>query len=115
LSRSISAETAAAREGLELADELGLSGVVILTDRGVSAFALGEKLNESTYVCHFEKADPFLEGAAQLVNREFCRTFSAEYIYLNREQDLGVSGLREAKSSYHPVGMIRKFKVRLSG
>jgi hypothetical protein len=112
MNRSISAETAAAREGLEQADVLGLSGVVVLTDTGVCAFALGEKLNDTTFVCHFEKADPFLEGAAQLVNREFSRMLSAEYTYLNREQDLGVSGLREAKSSYHPVGMIRKFRVR---
>jgi hypothetical protein len=112
LSCSLPAETAAAREGLELAEELELSGVVVLTDEGVSAFALGEKLNDSTYVCHFEKADPFLEGAAQLVNREFARGLSAEYRYLNREQDLGQSGLREAKNSYHPVEMIRKFTVR---
>jgi len=112
LSRSFPAETAAAHEGLELAEELGLSGVVVLTDKGVSAFALGEKLNDSTYVCHFEKADPFLEGAAQLVNREFSRGISAEYTYLNRAQDLGQSGLREAKNSYHPVEMIRKFTVR---
>ena len=114
-SRSIGAETAAAREGLEMAGELELAGVVVLTDRGVSAFALGEKLNDSTYVCHFEKVDPFLEGVAQLVNREFSRSISADYTYLNREQDLGVSGLREAKLSYHPVRMIRKFKVRLPG
>jgi len=114
-SRSILAETAAAREGLELAEELDLACVVVLTDRGVSAFALGEKLNDSTYVCHFEKADPLLEGAAQIMNREFSRSISGLYTYLNREQDLGVSGLREAKLSYHPVGMIRKFKVRLSG
>lgn len=114
-SRSLLAETAAAREGLELAGELGLAGVVVLIDKGVSAFALGEKLNDSTYVCHFEKADPFLEGAAQLVNREFCRALSADYIYLNRGQDLGQSGLREAKNSYQPVEMIRKFKVRRLG
>lgn len=111
LSRSIPAEAAATREGLERADELGLSGVVVLTDKGVSAFALGEKLNEATFVCHFEKADPFLEGAAQLVNREYCRSISAEYTYINREQDLGQSGIREAKNSYYPVEMIRKFTV----
>lgn len=111
LSRSIAAETAAAREGLERADELGLCGVVVLTDTGVAAFALGEKLNDATFVCHFEKADPFLEGAAQLVNREFCRSLPAEYTYINREQDLGQSGIREAKNSYYPVDMIRKFRV----
>lgn len=108
---SLTAETAATREGLRLAAELGLSGVVVLTERGVSAFALGEQLNESTFVCLFEKADPFLEGAAQLVNREFSRLQPPEYVYINREQDLGDSGLRKAKRSYHPVAMVRKFRV----
>lgn len=112
LSRSVLAESAATREGVERADELGLSGVVVLTDRGVTAFALGEKLNDTTFVCHFEKADPFLEGAAQLVNREFSRLLPEEYLYVNREQDLGESGLKAAKSSYHPVGMIQKYRVK---
>ena len=111
--RLMSAEIGAAREGLELADELSLTGVVVLTERGVSAFALGEQLNDSTFVCHFEKSDPFLEGAAQLVNREFSRFLPTDYIYINREQDLGESGLRGAKNSYHPVEMIRKFRARL--
>lgn len=109
--RSLSAETAATREGLLLADELGLSGVVVLTDRGVAAFALGEQLNDSTVVCLFEKADPFLEGAAQLVNREYSRLQPLDCIFINREQDLGDSGLREAKNSYHPVAMVRKFRA----
>lgn len=110
-SRSIAAESAAVREGLELAGELGLTGVVVLTDSGVSAFSLGEKLNDSTYLCHFEKADPFLEGCAQLVNREFSRSLSVDFTYVNREQDLGESGLKAAKNSYHPVDMIRKYRV----
>lgn len=114
LNRSISADIAATRMGLELADEIGLSGVVVLTDRGVSAFSLGEKLNDTTFVCHFEKADPFLEGASQLVNREFCRFLPTACIYVNREQDLGESGLKAAKNSYHPAGMIRKYRVRRS-
>lgn len=113
LSRSLAAEIAAVREGLERADELGLFGVAVLTDRGVSAFALGEKLNDSTYLCHFEKADPFLEGCAQLVNREFSRFLSVDFTYVNREQDLGVSGLKAAKNSYHPFDMIRKYRVYL--
>ena len=115
MSRSLAAETAATREGLELAEELGLYGVVVLTEGKVAAFALGEQLNDTTTVCHFEKADPFLEGLAQLVNREFSRSQPAACIYINREQDLGESGLREAKLSYHPVGMVRKFRVRQAG
>lgn len=110
-SPSQQAETAAAREGLERADELGLSGVVILTAKGVAAFALGEQLNDLTVACLFEKSDPDLEGAAQLINREFSRFQQPGCTYINREQDLGNQGLKEAKSSYHPVEMIRKFRV----
>lgn len=110
--RSQHAEVAATAEGLQLADELGLSGVVVLTGGVVAAFALGEQLNNTTSVCHFEKADPELEGAAQLVNREFSRHLPPESSYINREQDLGERGLREAKSSYHPVRMVEKFRCR---
>lgn len=109
-SASLAAETAAAREALEHAASLELSGVVVLTAAGIVAFALGEPLNDTTIVCHFEKAHPFLEGAAQLVNREFSRRFPG-YLYINRGQDLGESGMREAKNSYHPVAMIRKFRI----
>jgi len=115
VSRSQSAEAAATREALEHADELGLSGVVVLTERGVSAFALGEQLNDSTNVCHFEKSDPFLEGVSQLVNREYSRSLPEDLTWINREQDLGENGLREAKISYHPAAMVRKFRVRMAG
>lgn len=110
-SPSQQAETAATREGLEHADELGLSGVVLLTGKGVAAFALGEPLNDLTVACLFEKSDPDLEGAAQLINREFSRFQPPACLYVNREQDLGNQGLKEAKNSYHPVEMIRKFRV----
>jgi len=109
--RSLTAETAATREGLLLAEELGLSGVVVLIDDKVAAFALGELLNDMTAVCHFEKAGPFHEGLAQLVNREFSRSQPSGCIYINREQDLGESGLRAAKLSYHPVRLVKKFRI----
>ncbi len=110
-SRSFEAEVAANREGLLNASSVGLTGVVVLTDQGVAGFALGSWLNNMTAVCLFEKADPGLEGAAQLVNREFSRYQPVEMLYINRQQDLGHAGLRRAKSSYHPVRMVRKFKV----
>jgi hypothetical protein len=92
--------------------QLGLTGVALMVEGEVAAFALGETLNHETVVCHFEKADPFMEGASQLINREFSRVQSDSCIYINREQDLGESGLRAAKNSYHPFQMVRKFRVR---
>jgi hypothetical protein len=78
----------------------------------VKGFAIGERLNRDTAVCHFEKTDPFMEGLAQLVNREFAARFFTDCTYINREQDLGEPGLRSAKLSYHPVELVRKYRAR---
>lgn len=110
-SRSMALEAAATAEALLKADELGLHGVVIVVDGEVRAFALGERLNRETSVCHFQKADPFAEGAYQLVDREFNNLLFTDCKWVNREQDLGEPGLRESKLSYHPVELVKKFRV----
>lgn len=109
---SFEMELDATAEALKEADALGLSGVVVEVDGRVRAFAVGERLNQDTAVCHFEKADPFMEGLSQLVNREFCRMLFTDCRYINREQDLGEPGLRNAKLSYHPVELVKKYMVR---
>ncbi len=112
---SLAPELESARDALAMAGELGLSGMVVTVADRVVAFALGERLNGETAVCHFEKADPFMEGAAQLINREFAARLFPECRYINREQDLGDPGLRNAKLSYHPVELVRKYRVRSRG
>ena len=102
-------EVEATAEALQCSDALGLEGVVVVVNNTVAAFALGERLNRETAVCHFEKADPFMEGLNQLVNREFARLLFQDCQYVNREQDLGNMGLRSAKLSYHPVDMVKKY------
>jgi hypothetical protein len=111
-SPSLLPETVAAGEALRMAEQLGLKGLVALVEGEVKAFVLGEKLNDTTAVCHFEKSDTFMEGLSQLMDREFARLCFTECKYMNREQDLGEPNLRRAKLSYHPVEMIRKFRVR---
>lgn len=111
-SPSLELETKAAQEALRLSDCLGLQGVVVLVEGRVAAFALGERLNRDTAVCHFEKSDPFMEGVSQLVDREFNRLLFADCTYTNREQDLGEPGLRAAKLSYHPVELVKKYRAR---
>lgn len=107
--RSLTLEVGATSEALYLAGKLGLEGVVIMSDGTVAAFALGERLNRETSVCHFEKADPFMEGLSQLINREFAGLMFTDCRFLNREQDLGKPGLRNAKLSYHPVELVKKY------
>lgn len=108
---SLDLEVSATTEALQAAAELGLEGVVVMVDGAVAAFALGEKLNRDTAVCHFEKADPFKEGLTQLVNREFARLLFTDCRYINREQDLGEAGLRNSKLSYHPTELIKKYRA----
>lgn len=111
-SSSIAFEADAAAEALHMTVPLGLEGVVALVDGKVKAFALGEMLNRDISVCHFEKADPFLDGIYQLIDREFNRLLFIDCTYVNREQDLGEINLRETKLSYHPVELVKKFLVR---
>jgi hypothetical protein len=108
----VALEAAANAEALRMAAPLGLQGVVALVEGRIKAFALGERLNSDTSVCHFEKADPFMEGLYQLIDREFNRLLFTECTHVNREQDLGIVKLRESKLSYHPLEMIEKFRVR---
>ena len=109
-SRSMESEVAAAVEGLEKATQLGLEGVVVLVEGRVRAYALGEKLNSKTSVCHFEKADPFLDGIYQVVDQEFNRRCFIDCEFVNREQDLGEAALRKSKLSYHPVELVKKYR-----
>ena len=60
---------------------------------------------------HFEKADQSYTGIYQLINHEFAKRIPVQYRYVNREQDLGIPGIRKAKGSYHPAFMVKKFTV----
>ena len=110
---SLSHEIRATAEALARARELELEGVVVLVAGEVKGFALGERLNATTSVCHFQKADPFLDGLYQLVDREFSRLLFTECTYLNKEQDLGEPNLRKSKLSYHPAELVRKYRIGL--
>ena len=110
-SPSWQAEQNACAEALSLSDQLGLSGVVALIDGRLRGFSLGERLNRTTAVCHFEKSAPTLEGVAQLLNQAFAASQPGEIELINREQDLGEAGLRQAKSSYCPLELRMKYRV----
>lgn len=112
---SAQGEVEGAGEALRLHAELGLSGVVVLVEGAVRGFALGERLNSTTAVCHFEKGDLFMEGLSQLLDREFSRLLFTDCRYLNREQDLGELSLRQAKLSYRPIELVKKYRVRRVG
>ncbi len=79
-------------------------GILIRIDGRPVAFSIFEHLNPTTCVVHFEKAMREYKGLYQLINREAAKIiFSKGYKYINREEDLGIEGLRKTKLSYHPL------------
>jgi uncharacterized protein len=106
-------EWGAVREILEHYGPLDLKGGVITVGNKVMAFTIGELLNDETAVVHIEKADPEIPGLYQIINQQFCEKAWTGVKYVNREQDLGLPGLREAKLSYYPEHFVEKFRIRL--
>jgi hypothetical protein len=88
---------------LHNADELGLIGGAIRVDGEIIAFSFGAPINHNTFGVHVEKADTRFEGAYTVINQEYAAHLPEQYIYMNREEDLGIPGLRQAKLSYQPI------------
>lgn len=105
-------ENIAVYEALKNYAALGFSGGAILMDGKVEAFALGEKLNPDTAVIHIEKANPDIPGLYAAINNLFCKEAWSGVPFINREQDLGLAGLRQAKLSYNPVRLVEKFTLK---
>ena len=108
-------EYRAIEETLRHYTEFGLTGGGIRIEGTIEAFTVGEELNPSTAVCHFEKAMPEFHGLAQLINQWFAKNNLADFAYVNREQDLGIPGLRRAKESYSPDHLVEKVRIVLGG
>jgi hypothetical protein len=104
----------AVREALTHFQDLEISGGAILMEDRVKAFALGERLNETTATVHIEKADPSIPGLYALINQQFCESDWNNVDFVNREQDLGEPGLRKAKLSYYPDHLVEKFRILLA-
>ncbi len=101
-------EAEALQDILPVYDRLGLEGCAILIDGRLEAYAFGGALGDDTIVEHVEKANTDFAGLYQKINNEFCRMMQGKYKYVNREEDMGLEGLRKAKTSYKPVKMIEK-------
>lgn len=92
--------------------ELGMIGGALRVRGEIIAITLGEPLTADTFVVHFEKAYAEIQGAYPMINREFVKHELSGYTYVNREEDLGVEGLRKAKLSYHPEIILNKGNLR---
>ena len=110
---SIGEEREALCEFLNNRDTLGYIGGGIRVGGRLVAFSFGEALGADTAVIHFEHVDPNCEGAFAIINQQFLEHEWQDYTYVNREEDMGIPGMRKAKESYHPAFMIKKYVATL--
>ncbi len=92
-------------------DELGLHGLAVTIGNRMITFCVFSKLRPLTYDIQFEKSDAHFKGSAQVINHETAKYLRKKCQYLNREQDLGIAGLRQAKISYDPVNLITPYSL----
>lgn len=91
-------------------DKLKIAGIFI--DGKLEAFTMGEYLNPNMALIHIEKANPSIRGLYPYINQQFLVKEFSDVEFVNREEDLGIEGLRKAKLSYHPVKFVEKYTVR---
>lgn len=104
-------EKAAIEKALKHFEELELEGLVLTNNGEILAMTVGSRLSSDTLDVHFEKAKAGINGAYAAINCEFARYIRdkhPEIKYLDREEDMGLEGLRKAKRSYHPHHQVYK-------
>ena len=89
--------------------ELDITGGVLHVNGKICAFTYGAAINRDTWDTCVEKADTAIEGSYAMINYEYANHIAEQYTYINREEDLGIDGLRKAKLSYQPTILLEKF------
>lgn len=89
-------------------DALKICGGVISVAGKIIAFTIGEQITEDTAVIHVEKANPIYKGIYAVINQEFCKHAWSHLKLINRQEDLGIPELKQAKLSYHPTFLVEK-------
>lgn len=97
---------------LEHFEYLQLRGGLICVDNEIAAFAIGEPLTHDTVVVHVEKAFTTIHGAYNIINQQFIENEASSFLYVNREEDMGIDNLRQAKLSYQPDIILEKYNAR---
>ncbi len=94
----------------KISDKLKIYGVFI--DGKLEAFSMGEKINDNMALIHIEKANSNIRGLYPYINKMFLLDVFPEVEWVNREEDMGLEGLRKAKMSYIPDRFVEKYTVR---
>lgn len=106
---SVHEEKKAISELLNNFKALNEKGGALRINGSIQAFTVGQLLNPEMAVVHIEKANTEYSGSFTMINQQFIVNEWSDTIYINREEDMGIPGLRKAKESYNPVRMIKKY------
>ena len=98
---------------LDVWEQLPMKGILLKLDGQFEAFTIGEALCDDTVVIRYEKANGDIHGLYAILNRDFLVKDWTGAAFVNREEDMGIEGLRKAKQSYHPSRMINKYTLFL--
>lgn len=90
-------------------EKLNVKGGGIKIDGVLKAFTMGEKISGDTALIHIEKADKDITGLYTVINQQFAEHCFSDCVYINREEDMGIEGLRRAKLSYRPIELLEKY------
>ncbi|MCF8126547.1 MAG: phosphatidylglycerol lysyltransferase domain-containing protein [Desulfotignum sp.] len=112
-SQTLITELSAMEKAFDHFEDLGLEGLALLVDQQMAAFSIFSPLNHDTYNVQFEKSDFDYKGAAQVINQQTALYLKDRCRYINREQDLGIKGLRQAKMSYEPETLLISHTLKL--
>ncbi len=104
-------ELSAMKKFFENYSALGEKGAVIRVEGKIVAMSFGEELGPNMALIQLEQAREEYRGAYQMINRLFCEKAWNQYEYINREEDMGIEGLRHAKESYQPAFLVKKYTV----
>lgn len=110
---NISEEREAVMELFHNWEHLDVRGGCIRVDGKMVAFSVGEPLCGNMAVIHLEHADMAYEGAFAMMNQQFLEHEWQDFVYVNREEDMGIPGMRRAKESYRPAFMVKKYVATL--
>lgn len=111
MSKEMMDELSAIKKAFQLYEELGLVGACIKIDGKIRGFTIGEYTNAQMGTIHFEKCDSSFDGIFATINQLFAKEYFSQMSYINRQDDMGLPGLRKAKQSYYPVMMGDKYNM----
>ncbi|HHW49771.1 MAG TPA: DUF2156 domain-containing protein [Clostridiaceae bacterium] len=93
---------------------LNIKGIAVYVDGRIAGFSIGEKANSKMAIVHIEKGNLEYTGIYSFLNKTLVEKYFKDVNFINRQEDLGIAGLRKAKMSYNPVRLEKKFIVDLS-